>query len=168
MSQARGCGQRVWGWDGRGGRVAWLLGWTLQLWCVSLVGKLEGWLHVSSKQVSLGTFSRNTRSGELGVEERRVKREKRNLHLSWRERGDDESRDGLVVRGLDTGDRWPGSNASSTTHWVILRKLLTSLCLSSLVCKGGTMRAPASLGDVMCEVPRTVPGIYSSAAGVLL
>ena len=141
----------------------------MQLWCVSFVGKLEGWLHVSSKQGSLGTYSRNTRSEELGVEERRVKREKRNLHLSWRERGDDGmSQDGLVVRRLDTGDRWPGSNAISATHWVILRKLLTSLCLSSLICKRGTMRAPASLGDVMCGVPRTVPGLYSSAAGVLL
>lgn len=70
VSQAQGCGQRVWGWDRRGGRVAWLLGWTMQLWCVSFVGKLEGYLHVSSKQGSLGTFSRNTRSEELGVEER--------------------------------------------------------------------------------------------------
>ena len=58
--------------------------------------------------------------------------------------------DGVVIRGLDIEDRWPGSNNSSTIYWVILEKLPTSLCLSFLICKKTSRRGPTSQGDGMC------------------
>ena len=59
------------GWEGRQGYLAVVLGHAAMVCLCLICGKVGGLLTiVSSKQGSLGTFSRNTSSEELGVEER--------------------------------------------------------------------------------------------------